>query len=512
MRHVQDRPRGLSRRLSVSFLTCAIVFGCGGSTSDVVTPPPVSLDTPASIEMFVNAPNLLIGQFIEVVSTVKNSAGTVLTTAPVVYTVNNPNVAVASSDGEFSTLAAGTVVVTGKSGKVTSTATVRVDEPPTTNTGAWTFCVAAGNVCDFDGLRIARLGAANGPYVQQPAYHGVPCASFGFGGQDPAPGQAQHCDYGPLLTTVINNPAPGAGVAGSTVGVPMGATGFNVDRIQPTSEQPVVTDGSGSFRTTCDVALFAFDDPIVYPRKPGASHLHIFFGNTKVRAASTAATIASEGPSTCRGGTVNRTGYWAPAIIDSRNGEVQIPETAAFYYKSGYNIDPATVQPFPVGLQMIAGNKLATAAQDNVQWACRDFYTGDFISIPTSCKSTDFVRLSIQFPQCWDGKNLDSPDHKSHMSFPDYRNPPQRSTCPATHPIVLPAITEKFEYPVAGKNPATWRLSSDMYSTSLPGGLSAHADWMNGWKPAIMKLIVTSCINKAVDCGVASLGDGTELY
>lgn len=462
--------------------------------------------------MFVNAPNVVVGQFIEVASIVKNSAGTVLITSPVVYAVNNAAVAVATSNGEFSTLAAGTVVVTAKSGTVTNTASIRVDAPPTTNTGTWTFCVAAGNSCDFEGLRIVRLGAANGPYVQKAVYHGVPCASFGFDGQDPAPGQPLHCDYGPTLTTVINNPAPGMGIAGSTVSVPMGAAGFTVDRIGPSSERPVVNDGSGSFRTTCDLALLAFDDPIVYPGKPGASHLHMFFGNTKIRATSTSTTIADEGPSTCRGGTVNRTGYWVPAIIDTRRGEVQIPETAAFYYKSGYNVDPATVRPFPVGLKMIAGDKLATAAQDNVQWACRDHYTGDFISIPTTCPAADFVRLSIQFPQCWDGKNLDSPDHKSHMSFPNYRNPPQKSTCPASHPIVLPAITEKFEYPVAGKNPATWRLTSDMYSTSLPGGLSAHADWMNGWKPAIIELIVTSCINKGVDCGVASLGNGTELY
>lgn len=497
----------VSRWLIVA--SCPIMVGCGGAAADVTPPSP---DAPASMQLFVNAPNVVVGHFIEVSATVKNAAGEVLLAAPVVYTVDKPAIATAADAGEFITRAAGTVVVTAQSGTISKSTSVHVDAPPTTNTDAWTFCTAAGNQCSFVGLRIARLGAANGPYVQKALYGGVPCASYGFDNQDPAPGQALHCDYGPILTTVINNPNPGMGVAGTTVTAPLGAQGYTVDRIQPSSEVAVVTDGSGSFRTTCDVTTIAFDDPIVLPNQPGASHLHIFFGNANVHAGSTVATIASEGASTCRGGTVNRTGYWAPAIVDTRNGEVQIPETAAFYYKSGYNIDPATVKPFPVGLRMIAGNKLATSVQTNVQWACRDFYTGDFASIPTTCRSDDFIRLAVLFPQCWDGKNLDSPDHKSHMSFPDYRNPPERSTCPAAFPVVVPAITEKFEYPLAGKNPATWRLSSDMYDSSLPGGFSAHADWMNGWKPEIMQLIVTSCINKGVDCGVASLGNGTELY
>jgi hypothetical protein len=101
----------------------------------------------------------------------------------------------------------------------------------------------------------------------------------------------------------------------------------------------------------------------------------------------------------------------------------------------------------------------------------------------------------------------------SHMAYPVYRNPPRRSSCPATHPITLPAISENFQYPVSRTSmPARWRLSSDMYSAGLPGGYSAHADWMGGWDPATMNAIVTRCLNKAVDCGVASVGDGRELF
>jgi hypothetical protein len=51
-----------------------------------------------------------------------------------------------------------------------------------------------------------------------------------------------------------------------------------------------------------------------------------------------------------------------------------------------------------------------------------------------------------------------------------------------------------------------------MYASSLPGGFSAHADWMNGWEPATMRTIVTRCLNAAQDCGVGSIGDGRALH
>ena len=55
---------------------------------------------------------------------------------------------------------------------------------------------------------------------------------------------------------------------------------------------------------------------------------------------------------------------------------------------------------------------------------------------------------------CWDGKNLDSPDHQSHVSyaiipFEPYADPvitrpytpaQERGKCPDTHPVHLPQL------------------------------------------------------------------------
>ena len=86
--------------------------------------------------------------------------------------------------------------------------------------------------------------------------------------------------------------------------------------------------------------------------------------------------------------------------------------------------------------------------------------------------------------RCWDGKNLDSPDHQSHMyntvTSEGFTNAP---ACPSSHPIRVPQVTFEVEWdtrPFNGlwdtakdKNPFTWSY----------GGVGAgtHADYMFGY-------------------------------
>jgi hypothetical protein len=272
------------------------------------------------------------------------------------------------------------------------------------------------------------------------------------------------------------------------------------------------TTGEGANRFLCAYAKMAFDDPIVFPGKPNASHLHQFFGNTDVNANTTSATIGSTGSSTCSGGTANRTGYWTPALIDA-GGTVVAPSTATIYYKSGYQMKPSLVQPMPTGLRMIAGDKNwsnVSQNQERVWWTCDGGGGPTYSSTIPACGVR--VMLIVIFPQCWDGVNLDSPDHKSHMAYPIYSNATDGSKCPADHPVVVPEITEEFFWPVAGYrgSASTWHISSDMDLTK-PGGLSAHADWMMGWDPDVMKTFVTLCLDMSKDCQVNGIGNNTYL-
>jgi len=68
------------------------------------------------------------------------------------------------------------------------------------------------------------------------------------------------------------------------------------------------------------------------------------------------------------------------------------------------------------------------------------------------------------FRSCWDGKNLDSPDHSSHVSYPATGTFENSGPCPTTHPVKLPqlmfeviwdtsAFNDKSEWPADGSQP-----------------------------------------------------------
>lgn len=49
----------------------------------------------------------------------------------------------------------------------------------------------------------------------------------------------------------------------------------------------------------------------------------------------------------------------------------------------------------------------------------------------------DGIRFELMFPSCWDGVNLDSDDHKSHVAYP---NLVIDGTCPDDYPVRLPGL------------------------------------------------------------------------
>ena len=296
--------------------------------------------------------------------------------------------------------------------------------------------------------------------------------------------------------------------------IPTRTVGLSVDSLAPTADKPSAND-IGAFRTVCDYSHMAYDDPIVLPGQAGKSHLHVFFGNTGTDANSTATSIATTGNSTCRGGTINRTGYWAPAMIDTKDGTPIRPNHLMTYYKTGYaGVVPSEVRAIPQGLRMVAGDSKGTAPLNgaSLRFTCMNLATGTgpvSTSIPNCQAVTEELWVMIQFPQCWDGVNLDSPDHKSHMAYP----PDGGKGCSdPKFPVALPEITMQIVYDVKEANSTKrWRLASDNYSSTLPGGYSLHADWFNGWKADIMDTWIKNCDQKSVDCAAHMLGDGRMM-
>jgi len=304
--------------------------------------------------------------------------------------------------------------------------------------------------------------------------------------------------------------------------------GYSTLRIQDTTELPTINPNpfGGEFRVVCKVSHMSNDDPLVYPNQPGAAHHHMFFGNTTINSKSDLNNLSNVGNSTCNGGIMNRSGYWAPSMIDTVTNAPIVPDFSIFYYKAA-GAPGAQIKAPPKGLKMIGGNPKGNSV-DSAKAAFTCIPPNDGVVRPfwgwhksiQACNVGWEMDMTVFFNQCWDGINLDSPDHQSHMAgSSDSNNTPARiaagtaNRCPDTHPIAIPQIALNMRYKVkTGMDLSKWRLASDNYDKSLPGGYSSHADWINGWDEKIMEGIIKNCINIKGDCHAHLLGAGKAFY
>ena len=121
-----------------------------------------------------------------------------------------------------------------------------------------------------------------------------------------------------------------------------------------------------NFVSNCQFVHFLPDDPIVYPGQPGAAHHHTFFGNTAIDAFTTPANIRSKGNASCRGGTINLSGYWVPSVINTATHKPVAPGQLIVYYKTGawpYMGDGSVIQPIPAGLRKMLRSQVASASK-----------------------------------------------------------------------------------------------------------------------------------------------------
>ena len=308
-------------------------------------------------------------------------------------------------------------------------------------------------------------------------------------------------------------------------------------RVRPTTERPVAST-SGAFRTVCGISALGFDDPIVYPGEPWRSHLHIFAGNTGTDAFSTAESLRASGNSTCRGGIFNRSAYWVSSLLDMRSMRPVFPEDFLIYYKSGnFNTKgssdgrtvngvfvpfqpPVKFQDMPKGLRMIAGDPSRATPRTSSdefahRWKCSGADAKYGSSIP-DCPVGSLLYQEVFFPQCWDGKNLDSPDHRSHLSWAT-RYYIDGYQCPTTHPYLIPNYSGHIDYTTdANFTAGKWKFSSDDHAAHMSGGAvvpgsTLHFDYFEAWSPPVKAQWEKGCLEGHKSCNRGDLGNGTMI-
>jgi len=263
----------------------------------------------------------------------------------------------------------------------------------------------------------------------------------------------------------------------------------------PLSRATALRQSEAVWSVKCNLSHSAADDPIVFPGRAGQAHMHDFFGNVSVDADSTTASLAKARSSCLYGmGEVDRAAYWTPSLLNGGAVVAGPPDQHRIdvYYAV---LDKDTpVRPMPFGLRMIAGDGKATGPQplDIVHFNCLRYPNGGQVtknsaSIPT-CPQGSYLSAKISFPGCWDGRNLDSPDHKSHMAYP------VRGACPVSHPVGLPSMGIRVRWKTVRGVP------SSRLSLSSGGQFSLHADFWNAWSPAVMQWLVDHCLNQTRNC------------
>ncbi|KAG8628854.1 hypothetical protein KVT40_002719 [Elsinoe batatas] len=235
-------------------------------------------------------------------------------------------------------------------------------------------------------------------------------------------------------------------------------------------------------------------DPLVQPGQVPSQHVHA----QNAFNATMTGNVGDESTCTSCSFTDDASNYWHPALyFRARNGTFRhVPIIAnqgifgasggiTVYYTSPEDTSVKITAP-PPGFRMVVGDPTVRTAnsRSGTYSIYRCYSNGAFDPNPMGVADTDTqvfpkqhcpggIRVNINFPNCWDGKNLDSADHKSHARS-GYNG------CPSTHPVRLPQIMletvfntgifPQSEWPTDGSQPFVWAQGD-------PTGYGFHADY-----------------------------------
>jgi predicted outer membrane protein len=263
---------------------------------------------------------------------------------------------------------------------------------------------------------------------------------------------------------------------------------------------------TGSFVSECgtpDPALRNSDNWIVAPGTVnGAQHMHDYIGSTATDASTDAGDLlVSE--TTCE--LDNRSTFFWPVLRDtSQVGPDDNDDGGGLDGNVGEIIEPAQVvmqflgnptgpvSPMPQLLRVITGDaKAVTNGADNVQaqWTCRGFEDRATTQYPLCPDGSRLLRV-LDFPSCWDGENLDSEDHRSHMAFADE----ETGACPQDT-VAVPQLRMILAY----DQPGGRNFALDGFPDQQHHPATDHGDFVNGMPDELMDAVV-ECLNEGLQC------------
>lgn len=285
----------------------------------------------------------------------------------------------------------------------------------------------------------------------------------------------------------------------------------DITSVRPNVNPPRQRPGAsrGSFTTRCgrnENGKFNPDNVIVAPGvRNGAHHMHDYVGNQATDAFASDDDLAS-GRTSCRNQGDRSTYYWPVLRLqngraeddadadgggrDRNVGEIQTPDAVTLKFTGS---PVGKVVPMPRFLRVITGDAKAFTNGDanaNASWSCTGFENRQLKDKYPICPEGSEVVRTFRFQSCWDGRNTDSANHRTHVAFAD----PRSGACPrGFRPI--PQLVQRIVYDV----PPGPGFAVDSFPEQLHKPVTDHGDFINVFDERLMRR-VADCVNSGRRC------------
>ncbi|KAI1860734.1 hypothetical protein JX265_008346 [Neoarthrinium moseri] len=276
-------------------------------------------------------------------------------------------------------------------------------------------------------------------------------------------------------------------------------------------------------RMGCSQLVVQRLDPLVTPGQVPSPHVHQIIGGNSLNATMHPSNHDIPKMSTCTTcqAADDFSNYWTAVLyFKAQNGtykRVNQKGNAGFegqkggmtvYYMQNQLADyeqKTQVTAFKPGFRMFVGDLNARTLEEAKPY--RQLTYTCLQDMSTRYPETKYlpnkpcpagIMVNVRFPTCWDGVNLDSPNHMDHVSYPANGTFESQGPCPTSHPVKIPQLmfevifdtapfNNKADWPTDGTQPFMWSFGDTT-------GYGTHGDYVFGWKDdSLQKIMNEPC-------------------